>query len=80
MLAVFALATVWRGRVLPRALILLAPVAYSLLMFAGEWLGIRTSTPPPLGAWLPNIVFATIAVIVTSRSSRLRVGGSIDCI
>ena len=72
-LAVFALATVWRGRVSPRALILLSPVAYWLLMLAGEWLGIRGSTPPPVGAWLPNIAFATIAVILTSRSPRPRV-------
>ena len=65
-LAMFALATVGRGSLLSRALILLSPVGYWLLLWLGQWLGTSTSTPPSVGAWLPNIVFATIALLIAS--------------
>lgn len=76
-LALFALAPARRWRkALPLAFILLSPVGYWLLMWLGQWLGISTSTPPSVGAWLPNIVLATIALLITSsRSAPVRVSG-----
>ncbi len=76
-LALFALAPARRWRkALPVAFILLSPVGYWFLMWLGQWLGISTSTPPSVGAWLPNIVFATIALLIaSSRSAPVRVSG-----
>ncbi len=51
-----------------------ACLVYWALIFTGEFATRRYSLTPFLGAWLPNIAFATIAVILTSsRSPRLRV-------
>ncbi len=65
-----------------RALIaLLACFTYWVLIFVGEGLAVYSplapafagTIPVAVGAWLPNIVFASLAmIIVSSRSSRLR--------
>jgi hypothetical protein len=52
--------------------------AYWLLMFAGELGSNRGYLTPPVGAWLPNLVFITSAIaIVFSRSSRLGVSDDV---
>ncbi len=46
---------------------------YWMLMFAGDAGSQRGYLTPPLGAWLPNIVMITFAIVIaSSRSSRLR--------
>ena len=47
--------------------------AYWMLMYAGDAGSRRGYLPPPLGAWLPNLVMVASAMfIASSRSSRLR--------
>ena len=82
MLAGFLLATSVRRRVMRVFTALLACFAYWALIFVGEELAVfspvalayaGTTPAVVLGAWLPNVAFASLAmIIVSSRSSRLR--------
>ena len=45
--------------------------AYWVLMFAGDFGSRRGYLPPPLGAWLPNLVLIATAMLFASSSSRV---------
>ena len=69
-LAALALALIGRGA--HRAAVMALPVTYGVLLMATEAL-VYQGLPSIAGAWMPNVVLAAFAIVITSsRSSRLR--------
>jgi lipopolysaccharide export LptBFGC system permease protein LptF len=69
-LAVLALILMGRGQ--PRWAVMVLPVAYLILLMGTEAL-VYQGLPSIAGAWMPNVVLAAFAIVITSsRSSRLR--------
>ncbi len=67
-----ALALLLIGRGAQRAIVMALCIAYYAVAFAMEAL-VYQGLPPLAGAWLPDILFAAVAIVVAfSNSSRLR--------
>jgi hypothetical protein len=69
-LAVLALMLMGRGK--PRWAVMALPVAYAILLMATEAM-VYQGLPSVAGAWIPNVVFATSAIVIaSSRPSNIQ--------
>lgn len=72
-LSMFALAAAGRQQVRAKAVVLMTPLVYFVLLFAGEALAIRTSVPPYAGAWLASLAFGLAAMAMFLRRTATEV-------